>query len=302
MTPAVRAQTAASNTLWISLGTAALHKERLLVRARRVAEENDIDLPGAYSVVVGVMDLDRLQDLEAPSPTIDDPDPPAADPDPPADAAQGRPLRYDPGFRSAVKEGLLTSAEAFARGNREVLAAKLSNKHRLTRERAFAVADNRVSLLSAIREDRAGEDAAVEPIAAARPSGAVSIFGIALVGVLAIGLMSAFTAENGVDNVQVSGTDVRLLTNAGGQVVRIEGPDPISVLGAYCKSGDPQRELEPLGLLPTAAPQPDLAIGILRDRDAPDDRIAIYISRDRAGRRWTAGNGREPLVAFQAPE
>ena len=91
-------------------------------------------------------------------------------------------------------------------------------------------------------------------------------------------------------------------TDAGGHIVRIEGPDPDSVLDAYCESAETLRAFESIGLMPSAPNKPGIRLGILRDPSASDHQLAIYISRDRSRRRWTAGNGRSPLVAFQAPQ
>ncbi len=48
-------------------------------------------------------------------------------------------------------------------------------------------------------------------------------------------------------------------------------------------------------------PMIDAALGVFRKRVEPELEFAIYISRDRGGRRWLAGNGRSPLAAFLAP-
>lgn len=271
--------------------------ERLLADARRIALEHQIDLPGAYSVLVGVMDLDQVRALQDPARSVA--------PAPAADAGGGRKLRYDPAFHEAVEAGFLTPQQAFERGKREALAVSLSAKHHLPLERARAVADNRIALLSAIRERKAGPSAPVDLVVPARSSRALAsgMLAVALLGVLAALLFSVFVAKpNSGSTARRPKGEVRIQTNTEGLIVRIEGPDPASVLDAYCESGESQRELECLRLMPSARNEPGIKLGIIRDRSAPEHQLAIYISKDRSGRRWTAGNGRSPLVAFQAPD
>jgi len=229
---------------------------------------------------------------------------PGIDSGPPADAEPERKPRYDPGFQEAVEAGLLTPMQAFERGKRDALAARLSEKHGIALDRALAVADNRVSLLSEIRDIKAQKSEPVQlelPASVSRTS-LSRMFVVALMGVLAALFLWVNTGKHKDENTVRLGDDVQLLTNADGQIVRIEGPDPASVLDAYCESGERNRKFECVGLMPSVGNEPDLAMGILTDRAAPENQLAIYISKDRSGRRWTAGNGRSPLVAFQAPE
>jgi hypothetical protein len=277
-------------------GDIAALKEKLFSRARSLAQEHGIDLPGAYSILIGVMDLEQVRSMQGALSSVDS--------GPPAHAEPERKPRYDPGFQEAVEAGLLTPMQAFERGKRDALAARLSEKHGISLDRALFVADNRVSLLSEIREIKAkkSESAQLElPPSASRAESSRRVV-VALMGVLAAVFLWVNAGKHEDGNSVDLGNDVQLLMNTDGQIVRIEGPDPASVLDAYCKSGEWNREFECSGLMPSAGNEPDLALGILTDRAAPENQVAIYISKDRSGRRWTAGNGRSPLVAFQAPE
>ena len=69
---------------------------------------------------------------------------------------EARKYRYDPAFHEAVEAGFLTPRQAMERGKRAAHAESLSKKHDLPLDRALAVADNRVSLASAIRESKIG--------------------------------------------------------------------------------------------------------------------------------------------------
>jgi hypothetical protein len=118
-------------------------REQLYQQARRYAAENNIDVPSACSVLYGDMDLGQVLDFQQGAPAIRS----VAETADPARRAG----KYDPEFQSAVDEGLLTPAQAVARGRREVRAEQIVTRHELSIEAARNVVDNRVSLLDAIR-------------------------------------------------------------------------------------------------------------------------------------------------------
>ncbi len=94
---------------------------------------------------------------------------------------------------------------------------------------------------------------------------------------------------------------VKILTDDRGQVLQIEGPDAVSVLDAYCGSGERVDRYECVGVRKSPRDGDRVRLGVFRKRVEPELEFAIYISRDRGGRRWLAGNGRFPLAAFLAP-
>jgi hypothetical protein len=114
---------------------ANLHQDALVL-----AKGNEIDLLAAYSVLLGIFNLDAARDGCDPSlcPSTETPDP-NADND------------YDHAFVDAIKAGHLSPEQAMARGNRDAFAASLVRQHRLTLKQALAVTDNRIPLLAAIR-------------------------------------------------------------------------------------------------------------------------------------------------------
>lgn len=143
-------------------------------KALSFAEGRGIDLPSAYSVLLGIMSVDEARGLRekavsettkaaaarivarkarkatpAPVPAGVRP----AEPRP----AQATPPRvrqsaYDPGFRRAVRDGALTAAQAAERGNRKLLASRLARTHGLSRTLAYELADNRISLQAALMQ------------------------------------------------------------------------------------------------------------------------------------------------------
>jgi hypothetical protein len=132
-------------------------------RALDYADEHDIDLATAYSVLLGILPpgqgpaRDRRQDTRAT---------PAESAASPKAAAE---VPYDPGFISTVAEGNLTLQQAIERGDRVAYASKVARRHDLPMHVAFLVADNRLGLREA-RENRAA--AGHESLAAGHDSAA----------------------------------------------------------------------------------------------------------------------------------
>jgi len=80
---------------------------RLAVEARKLAEKHDIDLPGAYSVLCGIMDAEEVRELghrESPACRTT---PKALQPT----ETDGR-IVYDRAFQPAIDAGLLTPYQA----------------------------------------------------------------------------------------------------------------------------------------------------------------------------------------------
>jgi hypothetical protein len=121
-------------------------------RALAYAEYHRIDVPSAYSVLLGNMALqDALDAREAraaegrttASPEV------IAEMTGDDDAETEEDGGFDPGFESAVAEGFLTAEEALERGERKSLATYLAGLHRIPLRLAFKVADNRITLAEA---------------------------------------------------------------------------------------------------------------------------------------------------------
>jgi hypothetical protein len=265
----------------------------LAARARRLARLNDIDLPGAYSLLLGIMTVEELRELGESGSTpcrtapVDDPGP----------------HRYDRAFQPAIDEGLLTPRQAAERGKRDACAAIFASRHKLPGEVAYAVADNRVSLLAALRE-RAAQ---------ASPPGARVVRrvrvgrSVALVGVLAAVALLAVLSRRPSEVVAAPvaaptaprDTEVRL--DEQGRIIQVRGPAPGDVLRAYCNAAAGTRRLEPLDTVATELKDGPAHLGLLRDPEQPSMTYAIVIREESETRRWSAGGGPEPLVARPAP-
>ncbi len=83
-----------------------------------------------------------------------------------------------------------------------------------------------------------------------------------------------------------------------GRATEISGPNPESVLMAYCRPGR-HGELE---IALPDPPQTGLRWGIFTDRDVPGSRLAIQIQRTSGAREWVAGNGSDPITVSAAPD
>ncbi|MDX1388458.1 MAG: hypothetical protein R3344_04680 [Acidobacteriota bacterium] len=153
-------------------------------KANEYAARNDIDVPLAGSVLLGIVSPDKAQEItdarkhaaeesisqaldavlrfadeadrpaqaeaETPRPAAAETPPlpgPAPEASPPDDSDE---VPYDRGFRAAVAAGHLTVPEAMQRGDREALIKRLRERYELTRSLAAKVADNEMNLRAAM--------------------------------------------------------------------------------------------------------------------------------------------------------
>lgn len=274
----------------LKLGRGKAARDQLFARARKVALKYEIDLPAAYSVVLGLMTVEQVRSVQGPSRPI-------------RSEASGsiRKYKYDPEFHDAVMQGFLTPYHAFERGKRQAFAERMAARHRLSIDQALAVADGRESLLTALRHQRPGPSVAVSVSRLPRPEVWVS----ALLAITALAAVASFFLPGlkGRAKDLIAGNEaVAVERNHDGEVVRIEGPDPVSVFKAYCSAMKPKLERKCIGLYRGRQEPSELLLGLQRDLSVSEANIAIYIAHDRTRRSWVAGNGRSPLAAFQAPD
>ena len=243
----------------------------------------------------------------------------------------GRARRFDPAFGPAVEAGTLTEAQAFQRGKREALARKLATRHRISLDQAYAVADNRTSLLSIMRNRTPGK-----PIKATHGGPAANIRSLVVAASILITLVASLAIlrqlagpASAPDPQQVHSASVppapvprhepvdrelrdvpvesyaRVQADDRGKILMVEATNPRNVLVAFCKSHEQFRRLEPVSVVPTVPPSDVAQLGLLRDLDEVDDYRIVVIRRDPETRRWFVGNpGKpdEPVSIFPAPE
>lgn len=269
--------------------------DALAKAARRLAKDESVDLPGAYSVLLGIMTLEELRELSEPGST-------ACRTGPTED--RGR-HRYDRAFQPAIDAGQLTPRQAAERGNRDVYAGILASRHGLPKPVALDIADNKISLLEAIRErgPRPSGGAALPAPAPRCRRGRTALMLAVLVALLvAVGLLS----DHGVGPVRLDGEAGRVhgaefVATDDGVVLSVSAPDPHTVLRGYC-AASPNGRLEPLDVVPSARLGSGARLGLMRDVRRPDHLLAITIREDRATDRWRAGDGSTRLVPRLAPE
>lgn len=307
-----------------SLGAAQV--KRLGQQARDYAREQGIDLPAAYSIKLGLLTLEQVRDMGREMRPADHPEAASEPADVPE--IQGRKYKYDHGFDQAVADGCLTPGQAFERGSREALAQRIADRHGLSMEQAYKVADNRVPLLAVLRDQKDESRPAVVPLVGTRkPRPSWVNRGIAAVGLAAIVVtawvwyatraipegspealvapvlpaMSEPTARDAPPSREAvlrSATSVR--NDGHGRVVQIVGPDPRSVTIAFCESVGPERRFEVLDVTPSIPPDAGSRLGLIRDLDK-DSFQTIPIRRDRETRRWVVGDGLNPIRPHTAP-
>ena len=241
-------------------------------------------------------------------------------------------VAYDPGFAGAVRDGCLSVRQALERGDRRVLALRLSQRHRLPMELALRVADNRVTVHQALQQKAVRE--AKEP---PRPQTSVShgvwnfmVFSVgamilAGLGVHVYHVWGEYLAQRGMAvlepapaaaatraHVTGPGDAPRVpappppmtvpKTDTTGQVVEVVGPDPRSVLISFCSTGRQSGRREPIEIAPTVPPDASARWGVFRNLDVPSMPLrAILIRKDARTGRWSAGDGRTPILTEAPP-
>jgi hypothetical protein len=238
-------------------------------------------------------------------------------------------VRYDPGFEPAIAAGLLSPYEAAQRGKRQELAERLSRRHGIPIEVALQVADNRIRLsqAQAFAKSRRRDPVELPKKKPARQAGfrgsrvwlVGAVLGVAgAAGLILSGVETPLTpagrqrpgpltqaVEPTLDPLPQTAPDapgapdVTVQRDALGNPTRISGRDPKSVLLAYCTA---EPYYEPVGLLPHRSARPNLRLAVIRDTgDAGGSLRIVRVNRERDGRGWFAGDGREPIPVRDAP-
>ena len=321
----------------MNAGEIGVDEDEQYQRALQFAEFNGIDLPSSYSVLLGVMELEAAKEFRrqnaasVAAPSNEDAEATGKDEAPPsfsADMGGGR-TGYDPEFKRAVDEGHLTAEQAVARGDRSALVHRLTRKHALSRELAAAVADNQINLSEARRKrpsiegtiNVTPEDAAFSSMRRQLLVGfaAVTMLALAFQGYLSWrqsvetslfedgrgARRAAALAETEeqtrqqIDLTRIVADRTRVETDIEGQVMRVEGPDPMSVLKSFCTTGPNAWRFEPIELTEAIPPSSGRRIGIYRDLRDLGTLFGIRI--DRHDNIWASGDGQQPVPTLTAP-
>lgn len=271
------------------------------------AGEHEIDLATAYSQLLGIIDTGAGP---APKEQTTGDEPTEVDHSPPAKPA----TEYDVGFIPAVADGYLTVRQAVERGDRVAFASRLSQRHGLSLDFAFQIADNRISLGEALRKHAAaGRTKVVRAERDARSSGRKigwSLVGAALLATAAVGVWFLSTRAPEVDDPgsaaesrqAVFWKHVELQTDKMGRVVSVSAPDPTGVLRGFCRPEPSRQRCDPVEIRAAVSGAPGLRWGVFRATDKNSGLRAIEIRRKGAVRSWTAGDGSGPIDDVAAPE
>jgi hypothetical protein len=290
-----------------------------------LSRSGGIDLPCAYSVVLGIMTLDQAQRISelaarAAAPVrrrtrVETPDEDGA--------AEVRYLTQNKEVGRGVARALhsVRMAEAASQLNRA--AEDLAKQHGLPVHIARMVVDNRMSIDEALHAKQQGSPRP-RLLDRLRPSNAsaTQIFMIVtamLLIVFSIGrtawhrqisevrdrvvrpsvsartVPSQLAIEEKPDpklpvRVNLGGTDVT--RNEYGQVLQVLGPDPRTVLLAYCGVDLPIPNCEPEALTDTVPRFSGARLGLFR-KDGT--LYAVRIRRGGSGGDWAVGDGEEPI-------
>jgi len=273
------------------------------------ANEHDVDLATAYSVLLGI-----LSPGASPVPAPQE----QATIDTPAEAEfvpRARPATdYDVGFIPAVAEGHLTVRQAVERGDRVAFASRLTRRHGLSLDFAFLVADNRLRLGEALR-DHAATGRSKSRDRERQTHVSRSKVWLGLLGAVLVATAALFTwigSGSGPEAVEPSGPavsrqaspwkDVELKTDELGRIVHVSASDPTALLRGFCRPDPSSPRCEPVEIRATVSGEPGLRWGVFSTTGKEYGLRAIEIRRGGAVRSWTAGDGSRPIEAVAAPE
>ena len=248
----------------------------------------------------------------------------------PRPALESDEVEYDPAYGPAIKNGYLTPRQAAERGERRPLATRVAQRHRLPLDLALQVADNRITVYQALTQKAAREihTDPNAPIGGAQRLRNVMLYGVATMIVFGLGVhilgvweeyremrgaaaatpriaaaAPFFSTQEQKEAAAVAPPPLTVpQTDSTGQLVGVEGPDPRSVLIAFCSTGRHGQHRSPIEIMPAVPPNPYVRFGIFRNPDQPDaPPRAIRIRKDRESGRWIAGDGRHPVSTDPAP-
>jgi hypothetical protein len=297
-------------------------------------------------VLLGIMTLEHamvMRDRGLPAREVT---PPAGDPTTEDGAAAAAPradakrreipsaanvIEYDPAFADAVAHGYLSTQQAIERGDRTKFAKRAAELHGLSESLAFMVADNKISVTTAIHKSREEVAAVLRPAKVRTWKralvAAVGALVLVAVGIYSLHLWSGIEeknrkAEEWTETVtakieknrepeprgrlerlpgEVPKRRVRIQKDTEGRVIEIVGPDPSSVLLAYCANQEPAERFHAIELTAAVPAYPGTKLGVFEDGAEIGKRYAIRIRRTINGRRWVAGDGEKPIAATVAP-
>ncbi|MCP3979613.1 MAG: hypothetical protein GY716_09825 [bacterium] len=300
--------------------------------ARDFADAQAIDLPSAYTILLGLMTLEQSSVLPDGCRLDERAEVPFAEPSSPFTAPHAPgpdETPYDPAFQPAIEEGLLTAQQACERGERAAWAGALATRHDLPETLALDVADSRMALRRALLL-RARYIAEKNKKPAAR--GAWKLWAaIAAAVAIAVPLglklgappdatppvlsdvelekaqrdlereaVAEAAAEDGLpDGLVRALRSAKVMRDDAGHVLQVEAGDPRSALIAYCRAMEPELSLSPLELTQTTPPSPGAKLGIVEK--AGGELQAVRIRQNRRSRRWFVGQGVRPVTPREAP-
>jgi hypothetical protein len=201
--------------------------------AHDFARNAGVDLPAAYSILLGITTLDKVQDMLEQS------------------SGSGK-ASFDRSFSDAVEAGHLTPQQATMRGKREVVAEQLVERHQIAMEQALEVADNKIPLLEAVRQGGRFKLVEYEPVRRRFPWGRVfsTIAAmLAVSGAAAVVIISQYPdvtvepvrKQQGVPKptrviASLEEATAEVLYDDQGLTTEVAGGNPKAVLDAFCRS------------------------------------------------------------------
>ena len=287
--------------------------------ANRFASENGVDLPTAYSILLGLMTLAeaRSADAEQRDAARKAAAPPAASPAVPAAApaeeSSERPKGRD-AARSAKRSTAVSQPHGLARPERREAPRRIKPDRR---------AKGHAEGVTIHVEREMAEEKKRLTVGQAVLLGILATLILGLTGRYALSTRAEIAASGRAAerNTAASAEAMRhaeekkdaefrdehrdettpqvlsatIERDSFGRVVRILGANPQIVLDAYCSELRDGTDRKPIGLSQASPPDASERFGVFRDLSHLETDHAIRISRDRETRKWVAGDGRGPI-------
>jgi hypothetical protein len=287
--------------------------------ANRFASDNGVDLPTAYSILLGLMTLAeaRSADAEKREATRKAAAPPA-----PAPAAASAEYRAEASERSAGRatrpsrtrstavsqpHGLARSdrregprrvkPDRRAKGHAEGVTIHVEREMAKERKRLTVSQAVLLGILAALILGLTGRYAlnTRAEIAAAGRTAERNTAASAEAMRHAEDKKDADFREEHRDETTPHVLAATIERDSLGRVIRIFGPNPQIVLDAYCSELRDGTDRKPIGLAQASPPDASERFGVFRDLSHLESDQAIRISRDRKTRKWVTGDGRGPI-------
>lgn len=291
--------------------------------ANEFSRRNGVDLPTAYSILLGLMTLQEVRDEDAAqrekqreanapaveTPVSDDPVFPPEEPGSQDDLALEIPesllgeleAQDESSFPVAKPEPRKRRSRPAAPGRRSNVTIQVERESAPRRSLTWGQLAL-VSVLAILTIGFSGRYAFQKWRGMVEEGRAAKAISVAAAKAQASADEKVLEETRSTQPTVPAALQPKIERDANGRVLYVIGPNPLTVLEAYCEVTSGTYKREPLELAQATPPDPGERFGIFRDFARLEYNHAIRISLDNETNRWIAGNGRGPVATRKAPE